>query len=80
MLARAANHPRKMRLPAAIRAATRAKNPGAYILAIRWFLRRYYPRRVSSVVRKVIWRDTADMARCLAKNNRLNSTQQSIAG
>jgi len=60
LITRALNHLRNMRLAAAIRAAARAKDARAYWLAIGWFLRRYYPRRFSSVVREVIWRDETD--------------------
>jgi glycosyltransferase involved in cell wall biosynthesis len=57
MIIRALNHLRKMRLRAAIRTAARINDAVAYRLAIGWLLRRYYPRRFSSIVRTVIWRD-----------------------
>jgi glycosyltransferase involved in cell wall biosynthesis len=61
MFIRALNHLRKMRLRAAIRTAARIRDACAYRLARDWLLRRCYPRRFSSVVRKVIWKDERDM-------------------
>jgi glycosyltransferase involved in cell wall biosynthesis len=58
---RALNHLRKLRLWAAIRIAARIHDARAYRLALDWLLRRYYPRRFSSVARTVIWRDESDM-------------------
>src|SRR5262245_2071819 len=61
MIIRALNHLRKMHLRAAISIATRIHDARAYRLTIDWLLRRHYPRRFSSVVRTVIWRDERDM-------------------
>jgi glycosyltransferase involved in cell wall biosynthesis len=61
MIMRALNHLRKMRLWAAIRILARIHDACAYRLTINWMLRQYYPRRFSSVVRTVIWRDQRDM-------------------
>jgi glycosyltransferase involved in cell wall biosynthesis len=60
MIIRALNHLRRLRLRAAIRIAAHIHNACAYKLAIDWLLRRYYPRRFSSVERTVIWRDERD--------------------
>jgi hypothetical protein len=63
MIIRALNHLRKMRLWPAIRIVACIRDARAYRLAIDWLLRRYYPRRFSSVARTVIWRDEGDMER-----------------
>jgi glycosyltransferase involved in cell wall biosynthesis len=61
MIIRALTHLRKMHLRAAISIAARAHDARAYRLALGWLLRRYCPRRFSSVVRTVIWRDERDV-------------------
>jgi Glycosyl transferase family 2 len=61
MIVSAFRHLRRMRLWTAIRTAARTHDARAYRLAIDWLLRRYYPRRFSSVARTVIWRDEGDM-------------------
>jgi len=61
MIIRAFSHLRKMRPWAAIRIAARIHDACAYRLAIDWLLRRYYPRRFSSVVRTVIWKEEGDV-------------------
>jgi glycosyltransferase involved in cell wall biosynthesis len=61
MIIRALKHLRKLHLSAAIRNAARAHDARAYKLALDWLLRRYYPRRFSSVARTVIWRNERDM-------------------
>jgi hypothetical protein len=66
MIIRALNYLRKMRLWPAMRIATGIHDARAYRLAIDWLLRRYYPRRFSSVVRTVIWRDEKDATRACA--------------
>jgi hypothetical protein len=68
MIIRALNHLKKLHLRAAIRTAARIHDARAYRLAIDWLLRRYYPRRFSSVVRTVIWRDERDMEGTLSRN------------
>jgi len=60
LIVRALKHLRKLHLWAALRSAGRAHDTRAYKLAIDWLLRRYYPRRFSSVARTVIWRDERD--------------------
>jgi glycosyltransferase involved in cell wall biosynthesis len=61
MIIRALNQLRKMRFWEGIRIIARIHDVCAYRLTINWLLRRYYPRRFSSVVRTVIWRDERDM-------------------
>jgi glycosyltransferase involved in cell wall biosynthesis len=61
MLIRGLKHLRKLHLWAALRSAAGAHDARAYKLAIDWLLRRYYPRRFSSVARTVIWRNERDM-------------------
>ena len=61
MIIRALNHLRKMRLWSAIQIVAGIHDASAYRLTINWLLRRYYPRRFSPVVRKVIWKDERDM-------------------
>jgi glycosyltransferase involved in cell wall biosynthesis len=61
MIIHALSHLRKMRPWAAIQIAARINDACAYRLAIDWLLRRYYPRRFSSVVRTVIWREEGDV-------------------
>jgi glycosyltransferase involved in cell wall biosynthesis len=61
MLIRALNYLRKMHLWDALGSAARAHDARAYKLALDWLLRRYYPRRFSSVARTVIWRNERDM-------------------
>jgi glycosyltransferase involved in cell wall biosynthesis len=61
MIIRALNNLQKMRLCAAMRIVARIHDARAYRLTIDWLLRRYYPRRFSSVARTVIWRDERDM-------------------
>jgi len=46
---------RRMRLGAAISTAGSVCDLRAYSMAIRWLLRQIYPRRFSSINRKVIW-------------------------
>jgi glycosyltransferase involved in cell wall biosynthesis len=62
-IVRALNHLRRMRFWKTIRMIARVHDVCAYKLTIRWLLRRYYPRRFSSVRRTVIWRDEADIER-----------------
>jgi glycosyltransferase involved in cell wall biosynthesis len=59
---RAITHIRSMRLGAAIRDAAGTWDPRAYTMAIGWLLRRYYPRRFSTIVRTTIWRNETEMA------------------
>jgi glycosyltransferase involved in cell wall biosynthesis len=59
---RAITHIRSMRLGAAIRDAAGTWDPRAYTMAIGWLLRRYYPRRFSTIVRTAIWRNETEMA------------------
>jgi glycosyltransferase involved in cell wall biosynthesis len=61
MIIRALNYLRKMRFWEGIRIIARIHNVCAYRLTIGWVLRRYYPRRFSSVVRTAIWKDERDM-------------------
>jgi hypothetical protein len=51
----ALNHVRCMRFRAALRVAVGVWDPRAYSMAIRWLLRQFYPRRFSSIARKVVW-------------------------
>jgi hypothetical protein len=60
---RAFTHLRKARFLPAIRIFAHVWNPRAYIMAMRWLMRQYYPRRFSSVGRTVIWRGEGDMER-----------------
>jgi glycosyltransferase involved in cell wall biosynthesis len=46
---------------AAIRVVANIWDPRAYVMAINWLLRQYYPRRFSSIERTTIWRNEADM-------------------
>jgi hypothetical protein len=55
MVIRALNHLRFLRLRKALSGAIGVWDPRAYIMAIRWLLRQFYPRRFSSIARKVIW-------------------------
>jgi glycosyltransferase involved in cell wall biosynthesis len=48
-------HLRNMRLGAAAKLAIGVWDPRAYTMAIRWLLRQFYPRRFSSIARKVVW-------------------------
>jgi glycosyltransferase involved in cell wall biosynthesis len=43
----------------------------AYRLSVHWLLRRYYPRRFSSVDRTIIWRDEADIKMMCAASARM---------
>ena len=61
MITRALALIRKMRLRGAMRVIAQIWDPRAYTMAINWLLRQYYPRRFSSIVRTVIWRDEKDM-------------------
>jgi glycosyltransferase involved in cell wall biosynthesis len=61
MIIRALNYLQKMRLWAAMRIVARIHDACAYKLAIGWMLRRYYPRRFSSIVRTIIWRSETEM-------------------
>jgi len=61
MIIHALNHLRKMHFWKAVRIIARIHDACAYRLTIAWLLRRYYPRRFSSVVRTVIWKDEKDM-------------------
>jgi glycosyltransferase involved in cell wall biosynthesis len=58
---RALNLLRKMHFWEAIRVIARIHDVCAYRLTIGWVLRRYFPRRFSSVVRTAIWRKERDM-------------------
>jgi glycosyltransferase involved in cell wall biosynthesis len=49
------SHLRRMRLRAAASIAIGAWDPRAYGMAIRWLLRQIYPRRFSSIARRVVW-------------------------
>jgi glycosyltransferase involved in cell wall biosynthesis len=60
LITRAFTYLRRKRIRAAIGVITRVWNPRAYSMALNWLLRQYYPRRFSSIVRKVIWRDEND--------------------
>jgi len=73
MIIRALNHLRKMRLRTAISIAAPVHDACAYRLTINWLLRRYYPRRFSSVVRTVIWRDERDMESIPGAHHRIRS-------
>jgi glycosyltransferase involved in cell wall biosynthesis len=57
MIIHALNHLRRMHFWKAVRIIARIHDACAYRLTIAWILRRYYPRRFSSVVRTVIWKD-----------------------
>jgi glycosyltransferase involved in cell wall biosynthesis len=48
-------HLRSMRLGAAAKLAIGVWDARAYNMAIRWLLRQFYPRRFSSIDRKVVW-------------------------
>jgi hypothetical protein len=61
MITRALALIRKMRFRGAIGVVAQVWDPRAYIMAINWLLRQYYPRRFSSIARTVIWRDEKDM-------------------
>jgi glycosyltransferase involved in cell wall biosynthesis len=61
MIIHALNHLRRMHFWKAVRIIARIHDACAYRLTIAWILRRYYPRRFSSVVRTVIWQDEKDM-------------------
>jgi hypothetical protein len=61
MIIRALNDLQRMRFWKAIRSIARIHDVRAYKLAIDWLLRRFYPRRFSSVVRTVICRSERDM-------------------
>jgi glycosyltransferase involved in cell wall biosynthesis len=61
MIVRALNDLRQMRFWKAIRTIAGIHDVRAYKLAIDWLLRRYYPRRFSSVARTVVWRSERDM-------------------
>jgi glycosyltransferase involved in cell wall biosynthesis len=61
MIVHALKYLRKMRLWPAVRIAGGIHDLRAYRLAIDWLLRRYYPRRFSSVVRGVLWRNESEM-------------------
>jgi glycosyltransferase involved in cell wall biosynthesis len=52
---------RKGRFLAAMRVFLHIWNPRAYIMAARWLLRQYYPRRFSYVRRTVIWRSEGEL-------------------
>jgi hypothetical protein len=61
MIIRALNQLREIRFREAIRIFAGIHDVYAYRLTIDWLLRRYYPRRFSSVGRTVIWRDERAM-------------------
>jgi glycosyltransferase involved in cell wall biosynthesis len=61
MVIRALSHLRGLRFREAIRTAPWIWDAEAYRLAIRWLLRHYYPRRFSSIPRKVICKDQRDL-------------------
>jgi glycosyltransferase involved in cell wall biosynthesis len=71
MIVRALNDLQQMRFWKAIRTIARIHDVRAYKLAIDWFLRRYYPRRFSSVSRTVIWRNERDMEGMSVASTRL---------
>ena len=71
MIVRALNDLQQMRFWKAIRTIARIHAVRAYKLAIDWFLRRYYPRRFSSVSRTVIWRNERDMEGMSVASTRL---------
>jgi hypothetical protein len=48
-------HLRYMRFGAAARLASGAWDLRAYYMALGWLLRQLYPRRFSSIARKVVW-------------------------
>jgi hypothetical protein len=48
-------HLRYMRIGAAAKLAIGVWDFRAYYMAIRWLLRQFYPRRFSSIARKVVW-------------------------
>jgi glycosyltransferase involved in cell wall biosynthesis len=55
MIIQSFTHLRYMRLRAAVGIAIGVWDPRAYSMAIRWLLRQFYPRRFSSIARKVVW-------------------------
>jgi glycosyltransferase involved in cell wall biosynthesis len=55
MIIRALNYLRKMRFWKAARVLAGIHDVCAYRLSLEWLLRRYYPRRFSSIDRKVVW-------------------------
>jgi glycosyltransferase involved in cell wall biosynthesis len=61
MVIRAFTYIRNLRFKAALRSVAHIWGPHAYSLAIGWLLRRYRPRRFSSIVRTTIWRSETDM-------------------
>jgi glycosyltransferase involved in cell wall biosynthesis len=61
MIVRALRDIRNMRLQEAIRVFASVWNPRAYIMALNWVLRQYYPRRFSAIRRRVIWTNEDDM-------------------
>lgn len=61
MIIRALNQLQEMRFWEATRIFAGIHDVCAYRLTINWLLRRYYPRRFSSVGRTVIWRDQRAM-------------------
>jgi glycosyltransferase involved in cell wall biosynthesis len=61
MIIRALNQLQEMRFWEATRIFAGIHDVCAYRLTINWLLRRYYPRRFSSVDRTVIWRDERAM-------------------
>jgi hypothetical protein len=68
MVTRAFNHIHNLQLWAAIRVVAHIWSPRAYIMAMSWLLRRYYPRRFSSIERTIIWRNETEMATALDRH------------
>jgi len=73
MIIRALNQLREIRFREAIRIFAGIHDVCAYRLTIDWLLRRYYPRRFSSVGRTVIWRDERDMESIPGAHHRIRS-------
>jgi len=67
IIIRALTHLRKMRLRRAISIIAHIWDLRAYAMAMNWLWRQYYPRRLSSVARTVIWRDESDMQTSLSR-------------
>jgi glycosyltransferase involved in cell wall biosynthesis len=68
---RALNHIRMGRLWTAMGIIAHIHDLSAYRLSVHWLLRRYYPRRFSSVDRTIIWRDEADIKMMCAASARM---------
>jgi glycosyltransferase involved in cell wall biosynthesis len=61
LLVRAISLIRKRQVKDAICVIRRVWDPHAYKMAIAWSLRKYYPRRFSSITRTIIWKDESDV-------------------